>query len=68
MVAGWDRLLPAWFSTLHPKYQTPVNSILLVGASSFAIASLSLIGVGQAEAFQLLFNAQRDLLRADATW
>jgi hypothetical protein len=30
---------------------------MLVGASSFGIASLSLIGVGHAEAFQLLFNA-----------
>src|SRR5437660_502774 len=26
MVAGWDRLLPQWFSALHPKYKTPVNS------------------------------------------
>ena len=57
MVAGWDRLLPPWFSTLHDKYRTPVNSILVVGACSFGIALLSLIGVGQAEAFQLLFNA-----------
>ncbi len=57
MVAGWDRMLPAWFSRLHGKYQTPVNSIAIVGASSFAIALLSLVGVGQAEAFQLLFNA-----------
>ena len=57
MVAGWDHMLPAWFSRLHATYKTPVNSILLVGASSFGIASLSLIGVGQAEAFQLLFNA-----------
>jgi len=57
MVAGWDYMLPSWFSRLHPKYKTPVNSIMLVGASSFAIASLSLIGVGHAEAFQLLFNA-----------
>ena len=57
MVAGWDRLLPSWFTRLHSKYQTPVNSILLVGATSFVIALLSLIGVGQAEAFQLLFNA-----------
>jgi amino acid transporter len=57
MVAGWDRMLPAWFSRLHPAYKTPVNSIRLVGAASFAIASLSLIGVGQAEAFQLVFNA-----------
>jgi amino acid transporter len=56
MVAGWDHMLPAWFSRLHATYKTPVNSILLVGASSFGIASLSLIGVGHAEAFQLLFN------------
>jgi amino acid transporter len=57
MVAGWDRMLPSWFSRLHPTYRTPVNSIVLVGAAAFGIASLSLIGVGQAEAFQLLFNA-----------
>src|SRR5205823_15046596 len=57
MVAGWDRLLPAWFSRLHVKYKTPVNSIVLVGACSFGIAMLSLVGVAQAEAFQLVFNA-----------
>src|SRR5437588_578067 len=57
MVAGWDHMLPAWFSRLHAVYKTPVNSIMLVGAASFAIASLSLVGVGQAEAFQLVFNA-----------
>ncbi|MEP7088140.1 MAG: APC family permease [Gemmatimonadota bacterium] len=57
MVAGWDRLLPDWFSRLHATYRTPVNSIVLVGICAFAIALLSLIGVGQAEAFQLLFNA-----------
>jgi len=57
MVAGWDRLLPAWFSRLHAKYRTPVNSIILVGVCSFVLAVLSNVGVGQAEAFQLLFNA-----------
>ena len=57
MVAGWDRLLPPWFSQLHPKYRTPVNSIMLVGVLSLGIALLSLIGVGQAEAFQLIWNA-----------
>ena len=57
MVAGWDHMLPSWFSRLHPTYRTPVNSIMLVGASSFAIAALSMVGVGHAEAFQLLFNA-----------
>jgi amino acid transporter len=57
MVAGWDRMLPAWFSKLHSKYKTPVNSIILVGAASFVMAVLGNVGVGQAEAFQLLFNA-----------
>jgi amino acid transporter len=57
MVAGWDRMLPAWFSRLHEKYRTPVNSIILVGVLSFVLAVLSNVGVGQAEAFQLLFNA-----------
>lgn len=57
MTAGWDRLLPAWFSKLHPKYRTPVNSILVVALFSFAMSAISLVGVGQAEAFQLVFNA-----------
>lgn len=57
MVAGWDRLLPEWFSRLHSTYKTPVNSILLVGAITLALGLVSLVGVGQQEAFQLLFNA-----------
>jgi len=57
MVAGWDRLLPAWFSRLHPKHRTPVNSIAVVALISFAASVLSLVGVGAAEAFQLMFNA-----------
>ena len=57
MVAGWDRLLPAAFTRLHPTYRTPVNSIALVAVCAFAISLVSLIGVGQAEAFQLVFNA-----------
>jgi amino acid transporter len=57
MVAGWDRLLPAWFSRLHATHRTPVNSILVVAVFSFAMSAISLAGVGQAEAFQLVFNA-----------
>ena len=57
MVAGWDRLLPGWFTRLHATYRTPVNSILMVGVTAFIISTLGIIGVGQAEAFQLLFNA-----------
>lgn len=33
MVAGWDGLLPRWFTRLHPRSQTPVNSILFVERS-----------------------------------
>jgi amino acid transporter len=57
MVAGWDGLLPAWFTRLHPRYQTPVNSILFVGAVTLAFSIMGLIGVGKQEAFQLLWNA-----------
>ena len=57
MVAGWDRLLPAWFTRLHAKYKTPVNSILFVGAVTLVLGLASLIGVGAQEAFQLLDNA-----------
>jgi amino acid transporter len=57
MVAGWDSLLPAWFSRLHPKYKTPVNSILFVGAVTLVLGVLSLMGVHAQEAFQLIDNA-----------
>lgn len=57
MVAGWDRLLPAWFTKLHARYRTPVNSILFVGAATLVLGIVGLIGVGKQEAFQLLWNA-----------
>ena len=57
MVAGWDHLMPQWFTKLHPRFKTPVNSILLVGCMTLGFGLLSLIGVGHQESFQLLFNA-----------
>ncbi|HZK79304.1 MAG TPA: hypothetical protein VFC35_10370 [Gemmatimonadaceae bacterium] len=33
MVAGWDRLLPAWFTQLHATHRTPMNSIVVVGVA-----------------------------------
>src|SRR5258706_7061633 len=57
MVAGWDNLLPAWFTRLHARYRTPVNSILFVGAATLFMGIVGLIGVGKQEAFQLLWNA-----------
>ncbi|HTO89831.1 MAG TPA: APC family permease [Candidatus Sulfotelmatobacter sp.] len=57
MVAGWDDLLPKWFTRLHPRFHTPVNSILVVGATALAFGLLGILGVGMQEAFQLLDNA-----------
>lgn len=57
MVAGWDRLLPQWFSVLHPKYRTPVNSILFVNLLILVMALAGILGVGHQEAFQILDSA-----------
>ena len=57
MVAGWDRLLPAWFTRLDPQRRTPVNSILFVGLVSLIFSVAGIAGVGAQEAFQLLENA-----------
>jgi amino acid transporter len=57
MVAGWDRLLPSWFSRLHPKFKTPINSVIFVGVLTLTIAMVSQIGAGIQEAFQLVDNA-----------
>lgn len=57
MVAGWDHLLPKWFTKLHPKHRTPVNSILFVGAATLACSLVGMTGVARQEAFQLFNNA-----------
>ena len=57
MVAGWDHLLPAWFSRLDPRYRTPAGSVIFAGAVGAVIAILANLGAGSQEAFQLLDNA-----------
>jgi glutamate:GABA antiporter len=57
MTAGWDHLAPAWFARLHPRRRTPVNSILFVTAVVMAVILLSMLGVREQEASQLLANA-----------
>jgi glutamate:GABA antiporter len=57
MTAGWDHLAPSWFARLHPKWRTPVNSILFVTAVVMAVILLSMLGVREQEASQLLTNA-----------
>jgi amino acid transporter len=56
MAAGWDHLLPAWFSRLHARYKTPVNSILFLGGATLAASIAALIGVGEQEAYELLLT------------
>lgn len=57
MVAGWDNLLPRWFSKLHSRYKTPINSLLFVAALWLVTGLASQIGAGVQEAFQLVDNA-----------
>lgn len=57
LVAGWDRLLPQWFTKLSPRYKTPANSIVFVGAITLVVGVAGISGVGQQEAFQLINNS-----------
>jgi len=54
MVAGWEGIVPAWFTRLHPKYRTPINSILFAGIGTLAACVIALVGVNQEEAFSLI--------------
>src|SRR4030095_8093890 len=49
--------LPSWFSRLHPKFKTPMNSVIFVGVLTLTIAIASQAGAGIQEAFQLVDNA-----------
>jgi amino acid transporter len=57
MTAGWDNLVPQWFTRLHPRRRTPVNSILFVAALVMLFILLSMLGVEEQEASQLLATA-----------
>jgi glutamate:GABA antiporter len=57
MVAGWDRLVPTWFTRIHPRFRTPHNSIFFVGAITLLFTLAGQVGVGLQEAFQLIENA-----------
>ena len=57
MTAGWDHIIPAWFTRLHPRRRTPVNSILFVASLTMGFVILSVLGVREQEANQLLTTA-----------
>ena len=57
MVAGWDGLLPPWWSDLHPRRRTPIKAIAVVTASMMILGVLSLWGAGNQEAVQVSTGA-----------
>jgi amino acid transporter len=57
MAAGWDHLIPAWFSRLHPRYKTPTNSVLVATVLIAAFLLLASAGKRAAETFNMLNNA-----------
>jgi len=60
MTAGWDHLIPAWFTRLHPRFMTPTNSIYVTGAVVASLLVLGSAGVHAAEAFGLLNDASSE--------
>lgn len=57
MAAGWNHLVPEWFTRLDPRRSTPTNSIACTAALVFALVLLASTGVHAQEAYQLLTNA-----------
>jgi glutamate:GABA antiporter len=57
LVAGWDHLIPAWFTRLHPRHRTPTNAIAFTCVLVLLLLILANIGVHAQEAFQVLTNA-----------
>jgi amino acid transporter len=57
VTAGWDHLLPDWFTRLDARRRTPVNSILFVMILAIVLIFFSMLGVREQEALQLLNSA-----------
>jgi amino acid transporter len=54
MVAGWDGMIPAWFTRLDPRWKTPTRSIVVIVVVCIAVGLLANMGTGAQEAFQTL--------------
>ena len=61
MTAGWDHLIPTWFSRLHPRYKTPANSVLVSSLLIAGFIVLASAGKHAAETFNILNNASSEL-------
>jgi amino acid transporter len=55
MVAGWDGMIPAWFTRLDPRWKTPTRSIAVIVVVAILLCLLATSGgTGAQEAFQLI--------------
>ena len=54
MVAGWDGILPEWFTRLNPRFGTPVRSIAVIVVLAFIACVVATYGASAQEAFQLI--------------
>ncbi len=61
MAAGWDHLVPEWFTRLHPRHKTPINSILVTTGVVAGLLVLGSAGVHAAEAFAVLNDTSSEL-------
>jgi len=57
MVAGWDNLVPVWFTRLHPRWRTPTRSIAVIVVAAMALGLAATLGTGAQEALQLISSA-----------
>jgi amino acid transporter len=54
LVAGWDRMIPAWFTRLDPRWKTPTRSIAVIVALAIVLGLAATYGTGTQEAFQVI--------------
>lgn len=49
LVAGWNHLLPDWFTRLHTVHRPPVNFSMVGSAATLVLAFVGSAGVGAQE-------------------
>ena len=54
MVAGWDRLISAWFTRLNPRWKTPTRSVAVIVGLAIGMGLLATYGTGAPKAFQVI--------------
>jgi amino acid transporter len=53
-VTGWDKMIPAWFTRLDPRWKTPTRSIAVIVTLATGMGLLATYGTGAQEAFQVI--------------